>query len=37
MPAAVKFSEESYDRLGHKLTDGLMSYLHQIHSSYGSA
>jgi CRP-like cAMP-binding protein len=36
MPVAVKFSEEFYDRFGHKLTDELVSYLNQIDSSYRS-
>jgi hypothetical protein len=35
-PVAVKFSEEFYDRFGHKLTDELVSYLNQIDSSYRS-
>jgi DNA anti-recombination protein RmuC len=36
MPVAVKFSEEFYDRFGHRLTDELVSYLNQIDSSYRS-
>jgi hypothetical protein len=36
MPVAVKFSQEFYDRFGHKLTDELVSYLNQIDSSYRS-
>jgi len=36
MPVAVKFSEEFYNRFGHRLTDELVSYLNQIDSSYRS-
>ena len=36
MPVAVKFSEKFYSRLGHDLTDELVSYLNQIDASYRS-